>query len=307
MVCIIDDREDVWNMASNLIQVKPYHFFQHTGDINAPPGMSKNELDGKGLDFKDLSTQKDKKIIEIDDKDENIIDDENKIEIDEKLKIDEIKIIDDKEEKVVDEEIVVTAGTSKNNLEKKTKIDDDLIEIEDPDDYLLYLEQILKKIHESFYKIYDSNKSIPDLKALVPKIRSEVLIGKNLVFSGLVPNHMKLEQSRAYLIAKSLGAQVSQSLTKETTHLVALTPGTVKVTTARKQTGIKIVAPAWLWSCAERWECVDERIFPLDSSKGKTSRQPPLHCHSPGIYFSFLHSLEFLHIFFYFYRALCEL
>lgn len=51
MVCIIDDREDVWNMASNLIQVKPYHFFQHTGDINAPPGMAKHELDGKGVDF----------------------------------------------------------------------------------------------------------------------------------------------------------------------------------------------------------------------------------------------------------------
>lgn len=284
MVCIIDDREDVWNMASNLIQVKPYHFFQHTGDINAPPGMSKNELDGKGLDFKDLSSQKDKKVVEIDVKE---VDEE--LKIDEKLKIDEPKIIDDKE-KIEDEEIVVTAGTSKNNLEdkpieKKSKLEDDLIEIEDPDDYLLYLEQILKKIHENFYKIYDSNKTIPDLKALVPKIRSEVLVGKNLVFSGLVPNHMKLEQSRAYLIAKSLGAQVSQSLTKTTTHLVALTPGTVKVTTARKQTGIKIVAPAWLWSCAERWECVDERIFPLDSSKGKTMRQPPLHCHSPGIYF----------------------
>lgn len=269
MVCIIDDREDVWNMASNLIQVKPYHFFQHTGDINAPAGMSKNELDGKGLDFKDLSSQKDKKIV-VDDKEE--IDEEKTVDV-EKLKIDEPK--------TEDEDVVVpnTPGTSKV-VEKKSK-EDDLIEIEDPDDYLLYLEQILKKIHDNFYKIYDSDKSISDLKALVPKIRSEVLIGQNLVFSGLVPNHMKLEQSRAYLIAKSLGAQVSQSLTKDTTHLVALTPGTVKVTTARKQTGIKIVAPAWLWSCAERWECVDERLFPLDSSKGKTMRQPPLHCHSP--------------------------
>lgn len=51
MVCIIDDREDVWNMATNLIQVKPYHFFQHTGDINAPPTLSKHELDGKGVFF----------------------------------------------------------------------------------------------------------------------------------------------------------------------------------------------------------------------------------------------------------------
>lgn len=42
MVCIIDDREDVWEYASNLIHVKPYHFFQHTGDINAPPNLQKN-------------------------------------------------------------------------------------------------------------------------------------------------------------------------------------------------------------------------------------------------------------------------
>lgn len=40
MVCIIDDREDVWNFASNLIRVKPYQFFKGVGDINAPPGGS---------------------------------------------------------------------------------------------------------------------------------------------------------------------------------------------------------------------------------------------------------------------------
>lgn len=60
---------------------------------------------------------------------------------------------------------------------------------------------------------------------MIPKIRSEVLIGKVLVFSGLVPNHLKLEQSRAYLIAKGLGATVRQQLTSDTTHLVAATAG----------------------------------------------------------------------------------
>ena len=34
MVVIIDDREDVWNYAPNLIHVRPYHFFQHTGLLN---------------------------------------------------------------------------------------------------------------------------------------------------------------------------------------------------------------------------------------------------------------------------------
>ena len=36
MVCIIDDREDVWNYAPNLVHVKPYVFFKNAGDINAP-------------------------------------------------------------------------------------------------------------------------------------------------------------------------------------------------------------------------------------------------------------------------------
>lgn len=55
MVCIIDDREDVWSHASNLIHVKPYHFFQHTGDINAPPGLDKHEEDDKtGVDLSQL-------------------------------------------------------------------------------------------------------------------------------------------------------------------------------------------------------------------------------------------------------------
>lgn len=36
MVCIIDDREDVWTYSPNLIHVRPYHYFKNTGDINAP-------------------------------------------------------------------------------------------------------------------------------------------------------------------------------------------------------------------------------------------------------------------------------
>lgn len=56
LVCIIDDREDVWNFSPNLIHVKPYHFFQHTGDIHAPPGLSKCENDEKeGFDFTQLA------------------------------------------------------------------------------------------------------------------------------------------------------------------------------------------------------------------------------------------------------------
>lgn len=36
MVCIIDDREDVWHFAPNLIVVKPYKYFKGTDDVNNP-------------------------------------------------------------------------------------------------------------------------------------------------------------------------------------------------------------------------------------------------------------------------------
>ncbi|XP_054748719.2 RNA polymerase II subunit A C-terminal domain phosphatase-like [Lytechinus pictus] len=40
MVCIIDDRDDVWSFAPNLIQVPPYRFFEGTGDINSPLNLN---------------------------------------------------------------------------------------------------------------------------------------------------------------------------------------------------------------------------------------------------------------------------
>lgn len=68
-------------------------------------------------------------------------------------------------------------------------------------------------------------KQIPDLKTVIPEVKGEVLSGTSLVFSGLVPTHQKLETSRAYLVAKSLGAEVTQDYTENTTHLVAVRAG----------------------------------------------------------------------------------
>ncbi|XP_073845794.1 RNA polymerase II subunit A C-terminal domain phosphatase Fcp1 [Musca autumnalis] len=398
MVCIIDDREDVWNMASNLIQVKPYHFFQHTGDINAPPGLSKHELDGEGVDFKDIenlstedkekptasggpaetantkdkekpaseettssekkstSTEKEKdevalsdknqteqgeKVVATNDKDQpeksaahdkdqpekpaaptNELEGKKEVtETDGNADMPDIQVTEEDKsnedvkpespttestieteaigkeeiektetvEKVEKEEVIATEASKDKELsteEKSPKLKApqdpaQQIEIEDPDDYLLHLEVILKQIHARFYSIYDETKEIPDLKIIVPKIRSEVLRNCNLVFSGLVPTNMKLQQSRAYFIAKSLGAEVSQNINAETTHLVAVTAGTFKVNAAKKNPRIKIVNVNWLWSCAERWEHVEEKLFPLDRKVRSKQRQPPAHCHSP--------------------------
>ncbi|ALC40754.1 Fcp1 [Drosophila busckii] len=362
MVCIIDDREDVWNMASNLIQVKPYHFFQHTGDINAPPGLSKHELDGEGVDFKEIDKIAEKKTDSVTpakesaksetepaDKEDNTVSSTSKEDGPEELPSESLTSESNQDKESADklngrvagdnetepksnesEDIVVDDAPTENEklsnsvdkltLQKEqdeaiasstssedkseadaTKASDDvastsqipcpnikiipdgqkLIEIEDPDDYLLYLEVILRNIHKRFYAIYDETTEIPDLKIIVPKIRCEVLRGQQLVFSGLVPTQMKLEQSRAYFIAKSLGAEVQSNISKDITHLVAVNAGTYKVNAAKKEPNITVVNANWLWTCAERWEHVDERLFPLDRKVRNKGRQPPAHCHSP--------------------------
>lgn len=162
-------------------------------------------------------------------------------------------------------------------------------EVEEEDDYLLYLEDILKNLHKEYFKEYDQkcelygkDVEVPDMKRIIPTYRSKILAGNKLVFSGLVPTPVPLTESRAYKVARLLGAEVTENLVSDTTHLVAVRQGTLKASAARKRSDIKIVTPEWLWLCAERWEHVEERLFPLRSEGcGSSSRDPPAHCSSP--------------------------
>ncbi|XP_076041631.1 RNA polymerase II subunit A C-terminal domain phosphatase-like isoform X2 [Oratosquilla oratoria] len=455
MVCIIDDRTDVWNFAPNVVQVLPYHFFKHTGDINAPPGLQKKENDEKkGHDFSSLCTNKeagdgedakeedgdqgekdsgndsdqseeksseesksessdktdakqtfertesgievdevnqteqenrtggigDPKVVETSVDGENVEKDDNQVSekgednaVDDSIKEEKncvkgeeeslseneketrkqnksLNEEDKKEEEVnmnkkeeevnmnrkeeemnmnrkeeemnmnrkeeemnmnrkeeemnmnrkeeemnmnrKEEEMNMNRKEEEMNMNRKEEFnlenqnsvnnDGKVLDVSDCDDYLLYLEEILRKLHEAFYMMYDTNTidkmdNLPDLKVLVPYVRSKVLAGCHLVFSGVVPQHIKLQESKPYQIAISLGAIVTERLVvrgkgmrerddkekKYTTHVVAANLHTEKVHQARKYKNVKIVTPNWLWTCAERWEHVEEQLFLL--------------------------------------------
>ncbi|KAJ8925838.1 hypothetical protein NQ315_009690 [Exocentrus adspersus] len=364
LVCIIDDREDVWSYATNLIHVKPYHFFQHTGDINAPPGFDKHEDDNKvGFDFTKITEKvvlnaqhmKDEELVITNGSPENngtsnrkdakdmpqkkkssgeenvelngiqqsdgdkgtestniVKETSQNVKISEKSEpgdknendqpkdqndSDKIQQDNNVNKKKPEEDVIKTQQDKGNTDKSKTEVkkvvpededseilqqEDNLIEIEDPDDYLIYLEDILKRIHKEFYEEYDVLESgeTPDLKKVIPLVRNQVLSGCKLAFSGLVPIDEKLKKSKAYQVARGLGATVTQDLEDDTTHLVAVRPRTAKVNAGKRKKNLKIVTPDWLWCCAERWEHVDEAIFPL-SNKGSKNRHPPPHCSSP--------------------------
>ncbi|XP_075215635.1 RNA polymerase II subunit A C-terminal domain phosphatase Fcp1 [Lycorma delicatula] len=291
LVCIIDDREDVWNFAPNLIHVKPYHFFRHTGDIHAPPGLSKCENDDKeGFDFsqfaegtkvkskvpyksvKCIIEEKEKKDVKENELEEGELkSSENTTSENEQDSAEKEKEAEDNDKKPKE--------SDRTDSEKDDKIDD-LLEVEESDDYLLYLEEILRKVHIHFYDNYDKKEEEADLKHVIPALRKKVLAGTRLLFSGLVPTNASLDQSKAYYIAKSLGAEVVQELDKDITHLIAVRTGTAKVNAVKKLKNVKVVTPDWLWMCAERWERVEESLFPVTCEK-TSSRHPPPHCVSP--------------------------
>ncbi|XP_018376879.1 PREDICTED: RNA polymerase II subunit A C-terminal domain phosphatase isoform X2 [Trachymyrmex cornetzi] len=313
LVCIIDDREDVWQGCGNLVQVKPYNFFRHTGDINALPGLEKAEIlrmpepvnanesctnsqdkDSKN-DASELSNEAEqplnnpvKETNHEDEKDEKTMDEmKNKNEKDEDDKVNTEKDVesdvqtstaeeDDKKEIM---KITPSVETNKNSKQAVPKQESNIID-DDDDDYLLYLEDILRRIHTEFYATLDQENTRKSLRDIIPRVRSQVLKGLCLTFSGLIPTHQKLHQSRAYKVARAFGAEVTQDLTEKTTHLVAIRKGTAKANAARKDINIRIVNSDWLWTCAERWEHVDERLFPL-TSQARGSRVPPPHCSSP--------------------------
>ncbi|KAK6491593.1 RNA polymerase II subunit A C-terminal domain phosphatase-like [Huso huso] len=173
----------------------------------------------------------------------------------------------------------VTMGESLDQSMEEEEEEEDL----DRDDHLIYLEEVLTRIHMEYYARYDNylKKELPeapDIRNIVPELKSKGLAGTIIVFSGLYPTSYPMERTREYYHAVALGAKVSKHLVlnakdpNRTTHLIAARPGTEKVRQAQGCKHLHIVNPDWLWGCLERWERVEEQLFPLKDDYIKTQR-----------------------------------
>jgi RNA polymerase II subunit A-like phosphatase len=225
LTAIIDDREDVWQYADNLVHVKPYRFFKHTGDINAPPQADKTD-DNTEHQFQFAHPKP------VDSSDEGRAPEAPKKQLAEGAFPD------------------VSAGQEA---------------VEDTDDYLIYLEDILTRVHTKFYEFYDEprDSATLDLKTIIPYVKKKVLPGVRLVFSGVFPMNVRADTTQIYKMAQAFGAVVQteivsreQDETNFTTHVVAARWGTNKVNTASRLAHVQVVTPQWLWCCIERWEKV---------------------------------------------------
>uniref|UniRef100_A0A4W3HUL2 RNA polymerase II subunit A C-terminal domain phosphatase n=1 Tax=Callorhinchus milii TaxID=7868 RepID=A0A4W3HUL2_CALMI len=414
MVCIIDDREDVWKFAPNLITVKKYTYFQGTGDINAPPGSRDSQVKKRGeyltnsaavlkqgfkakeqsnglrecskkqngsineselssecsrktaecnveqpdkvsesqltatqvsseMDF-DLSSDSDGESVEAKtasaspsrtsssdtEKEQKCLNEkksskqptkEANVQLEaglnhlEKEQVDPLPEPDsqdkstdqgleaeddqdslgdvgngcnDKKEAETESQNSEQSGvTMGESLDQSMDVEEEEEEDQDCDDHLVYLETCLVQVHTEYYAQYEKHlrneRQVPDLRKIVPELKSKALEGITIIFSGLYPTNYPIERTREWYHATTLGAKVNKTLSlnpkdpNRTTHLIAARPGTEKVRQAQACKLLHVVNPEWLWSCLERWERVDEQLFPLKEDYVKTQR-----CNSPA-------------------------
>ncbi|KAF6219291.1 hypothetical protein HO133_005116 [Letharia lupina] len=168
--------------------------------------------------------------------------------------------------------------------------------LHDHDRELFQLEESLHKVHTEFYDIYyrrlsdaqggrlgqlrggqkrklPSEKSdldlVPDIETVLPSVKSKVLAGVVIVFSGVVPLGVDVGSTDSAILARSFGARIEENVGRSTTHVVAARNRTLKVRKAikRGKGRIKIVNPQWLTDSIHRWSKVDERPYLLDTEE----------------------------------------
>lgn len=109
----------------------------------------------------------------------------------------------------------------------------------DQDDHLIYLEEVLERIHAEYYARYEAYlrkeaSDTPDIRKIVPELKGKTLEGTMIVFSGLYPTNYPMERTREYYHAKALGAKIGKNLVLSsqdpcrTTHLIAARAGMLK-------------------------------------------------------------------------------
>lgn len=169
MVCIIDDRADVWRDAGNLIQVKPYSYFK----TSISDGAIKNNATSSIDDDESLERDVDKleALLGMGNEEGDADEDEDESDGPEKKK--------EKKEEKGDEADASNekVGSSEEEASEGSRSPSPKIE-EDPDDQLLHLPTILNRIHEKWYMELDEQRQflvdgesykLPDIKDIIKR------------------------------------------------------------------------------------------------------------------------------------------
>nr|XP_019044358.1 hypothetical protein I302_07642 [Kwoniella bestiolae CBS 10118]OCF23288.1 hypothetical protein I302_07642 [Kwoniella bestiolae CBS 10118] len=155
-----------------------------------------------------------------------------------------------------------------------------------PEDYeLLRVSAILTDVHRRFYRAFDSlenwdpKTSLPmscDVEFIIPEMKSTVLEGCNLVFSGLIPQAVNPETTEIWQTAETFGALCSLSVHPRITHCVTATLNTEKTYRSSKIPDVKIVWANWFWDSIALWHRQDENKYLAEKKPEQRSGSRPV-------------------------------
>lgn len=227
MVVIIDDRADVWSWSPNLIKVEPYEFFVGIGDINAAHLGPHQPLAPAANEKQDANPHA-------------LSDEEHQRAIAEQC----------------DDRPLQRAAEEKQKKDTENTIIEPEQVLTDEDTELELIQALLLEIHQQWYSAYSSRKAEekrPDVTQVISQMKSEVLRGCELAFSGLIPLHEAPETTMIWRMAEEFGAKCHRTLTSDVTHLVATSARTAKAEQAYRTKKIHVVWPSWLNDSMCRW------------------------------------------------------
>jgi len=101
------------------------------------------------------------------------------------------------------------------------------------------------------------------LKEILSNLKSKVLKGCHIVFSGLIPLNTPVTSSEVWRSAQAYGAKCFTDLKPSVTHLVAAKAGTGKVNQVLNS-NIYLVNPSWLYDSWKLWVKADEHQYSVD-------------------------------------------
>ncbi|TNM93242.1 hypothetical protein fugu_018644 [Takifugu bimaculatus] len=319
MVCIIDDREDVWKFAPNLVTVKKYVYFQGTGDINAPPGsrdaqtaqterkggpssgstestetvrtLGGNEQNNgprkKGKDQNnsgnaDSTTCQSSQGIPSNERTSPTGEDKPGQGKGSGQKDTQVDSTDSESNRTLDKPELQDSANSSGPSHESNNLDFDLSSDSDND---MSTDKPSAE-HHGEAKSCHVNKSEQevagqeDSKGLndeenTSKEPSDILLPD--------PDPENANSDKREPETESQNSEQSGITTGEE----LLDQSTEKVRQAQGCKHLRVVNPDWLWSCLERWERVEEQLYPLKEDYSKKSRSS-----SPAAFHENLSSLQ---------------
>ncbi|CAD6571192.1 MAG: Carboxy-terminal domain (CTD) phosphatase [Tremellales sp. Tagirdzhanova-0007] len=290
MVVVIDDRSDVWGDCPNLVKVVPYDFFVGIGDINGSflssassnptlplpsvasssdpasqsPSASLSPVPVTPPDSSSLIAQE--KLLDQVSDERPLAKMQEELEREDDVEAVATAVNDASREEEKDE--AKAAPTSSGRPGSPAKARKSVLNAFDNE--LDRIADILAHVHSAFYEAYETrNNRTPtaalplscDVELIIPDLKSKVLAGCKLVFSGVNPRHVLPESSEIWLAAESFGAQCLSEVTNDTTHCVTAAQGTEKTYRTSKIPGAQVVWVEWFWKSVALWSRQSEEEF----------------------------------------------